>query len=109
MRQVGQARGQLGALTFANHRNQDAHLGGDAFDGIYPLADRLGQLGALALARDHEAGHHLLQQRQRLCLQRGGVHVLYLQDAGQLQQVGEADLQFGEQTIQPRGQRTQLL
>lgn len=109
MRQIGQTGGQLGTLPFADDGNQRAHLGGNAFDRIDPLADRIGQLAAFALARGDETVHHLVQQCQGLRLQRRCVHVLHLQHAGQLQQIGEAHLQLGEHAVKARGQCTQFL
>ena len=64
---------------------------GDAGDAVDALGDHRGQLGALALARGDEFVQHLVEQRQRLGLQRGRIGRRRLQHAGELQQLGELD------------------
>jgi hypothetical protein len=109
MRQVGQARGQLGALAFADRRDQGADLGGDALDPIHALGNGGGQLRALAFTRGHELVQHLVHQRQRLGLQRGRFDRLALQHARVLQQLGEAHAHLRESGLQALGQPAQLV
>src|SRR5690606_20400353 len=52
--EVGQARGEPGALALADQRHQAAHFSRDALDAVDALEDRGHQLAALALAAGDE-------------------------------------------------------